>query len=105
MDKEVIVEYRTIKHDCPCCGQSIKNPKESDNKMFRFFKRDFIDWASQESWQIEASDPDSLDYMVRDFVAETISFYAVDSEDQLLIENSEFAKVRKFVQGEIVNKC
>lgn len=101
--KVVTVKYQTKKHYCNCCGQIIVNPKMSETREFRFKKDDFLDWLSQENWQITATDKDELSRMIEEFVYETISFFATSSDETIHIDGSEFEQIKQFALDEVVS--
>ena len=102
MDKTITVKYRTKKTYCNCCGQEIENAKTSDVREFNFDKEDCLTWLSQEGWEVEATCEDGFQDLIREFVYETISFFATSSDTKIIIEDSEFEKMKKFVLEEVV---
>jgi hypothetical protein len=102
MNQKVTVEYRTRKNYCSCCGQRIENPETSHERYFHFSKENFLEWMEQEYWKSEAENDVELNEIIREFVYETINFFATSSDTKILIDDSEFVKVRKFVLEEIV---
>lgn len=41
--------------------------------------------------------------IIREYVYETISFFATSSYDRIIIEDSEFEKVKQFILNEIIS--
>ena len=101
MSKTVVVEYKTEKTYCNCCGQKLENPKTSQPRTFNFTKDDCLEWLSQEGWKVESEYDDGLNQMITEFVYETISFFATNSHENILIDDNEFEKVKKFVLEEV----
>ncbi|MCR6108672.1 hypothetical protein HXA34_20465 [Salipaludibacillus agaradhaerens] len=100
--KTVTVEYRTRKHYCHCCDQKIENPKTSEVRDFNFSKDSCLEWLSQEHWITEAEYEDELNQTIKEFVYETIGFFATSSSTKIIIDNHELEKVKKFVLEEVV---
>jgi hypothetical protein len=92
--------YKTQREYCPCCNQKLPNPKTSDYKEFMFTKESAQEWC--DAWG-DIAKYDDIHSTIEDFVSETISFFAMNSSDRLLIEDSEFNKVKEFVQKEVID--
>lgn len=101
-ENKVTVEYKTQKQYCHCCGQKLEELKISEVREFYFSKENFLEWLPQEDWIMEAECDDELLEMVEEFVCETISFFATSSDVTILIDNSEFEKVKKFVLEKVI---
>jgi hypothetical protein len=99
MSKTIVVKYRTKKSYCQCCDQKLPKPKISEDKEFEFSLDRTKEWVN---WKEIAEFDDELGDIVNDYVYQTISFFAT-SYDGLIIENSEFSKVKKFILDEIVS--
>lgn len=80
-NKIIAVNYKTQRDYCSCCNQKLPKPKISKDRHFNFSKDTFLEWLSQENWQIEATDNDELQRIVEEFVLETISFFATNSDE------------------------
>jgi hypothetical protein len=98
MSESVVVEYRTKKSYCQCCDQKLTKPKISEDKKFEFNLERTKEWVD---WKEIAEFDDDLGDIVNDYVYQTISFFAT-SYDGLIINNSEFDKVKNFILKEIV---
>ncbi|MDF2902387.1 MAG: hypothetical protein K0S25_25 [Bacillus sp. (in: firmicutes)] len=94
----VVIEYRTRKDYCHCCDQKLSNPKISEIREFEFNKDNLLSWGD---WKDIAEFEEDLRECVRDYVCETISFFATNSSEKLIISPSEFGKVQQFVLNTI----
>jgi hypothetical protein len=94
MNQTVVVEYKTRKDYCQCCDQKLPNPKVSEIREFEFNKENLKSWTD---WKEVAEFEEDLKDIVIEYVCETIRFFAMSSDDRLLIGDSEFDKVRKFI--------
>jgi hypothetical protein len=99
MSKTIVVKYRTKKSYCQCCDQKLPKPKISADKEFEFGLERTKEWVD---WKEIAEFDEDLGDIVNDYVYQTISFFSTNSYDDLIIENSEYAKVKKFILEEIV---
>lgn len=99
-NKVVVVEYKTKKFYCNCCGQKLEKPETGEPREFNFSKDDCLEWLSQEAWKVESEYDDELNQIITEFVYETISFFATSSEN-IIIDANEFKKVKKFVLEEV----
>ena len=101
MDK-VTIEYQTRKDYCHCCEQKLPNPVISATRTFNFTKDNFLESLEKENWKVEAECKEALLSLIKEFVYETIQFYAADSDDRILIEKNEFLKVKTFVLEKVI---
>ncbi|MCA1064697.1 hypothetical protein QTG56_24105 (plasmid) [Rossellomorea sp. AcN35-11] len=99
MSKTIVVKYRTEKSHCQCCDQKLPKPKISEDKEFEFSIERTKQWVD---WKEIAEFDEDLGDIVNDYVYQTISFFATSSYDGLIIESSEYDKVKKFILEEIV---
>lgn len=99
MGSTVIIEYRTRKDYCQCCYQKLPNPKTSDIRDFELSKQNLIEYGN---WKEIAEFEEDLEEVVRDYIYNTISFFATSSYENILIENSEFDKVKEFILNEVL---
>jgi hypothetical protein len=95
----VVVKYQTETKICSCCNQKLPNPKTSKVREFQFSKEGALGWAD---WHAAAEFPEDMDSMVPDFVYETISFFATNFDEKIIIEDSEIEKVKEFILREFV---
>lgn len=100
VQQSVIVKYRTRKDYCNCCEQKIPNPKTSELQEFKFNKVDIqgcgYDWKEVVEFE------DDLQEIVREYVYDTIRFFATSSYEVIIIDGSEFEKVKQFILNEVV---
>lgn len=99
MNSKVIIQYRTREEFCRCCDQKLQNAKTSEIREFEFDKQDLENYGN---WKKFAEFEDDLQEIIRDYVYETIRFFATSSDVRLLIDNSEIEKVKKFVLEEVI---
>lgn len=90
-----MINYRTRRDYCHCCDRKLDNPKLSEIREFRIDKDDVLSWTE---WKV-VIEYDDIKYMVREFVCDTIRFFATNFDDKLLIEKSEFDKVIEFIKS------
>jgi hypothetical protein len=95
MEKQIVIKYKTKTNFCTCCGQEVQNAKESHEKEFTLTKESFLEWT--DDWDEVVKYKEDLDGMVEEFVYETISFFATSSFTNILIDQTEFDKAKKFV--------
>ena len=96
----ITIKYRTRKDHCKWCDQKLHESKTSEVRERNFTKGNLLEWT--DDWKEIAEFEEDLQECVREFVYETISFFATSHEDRLLIENSEFDKVKQFILDEVV---
>lgn len=101
MDKKVTVKYQTRKEYCQCCERKLDNPTTSEVREFHISKGDILSWSNE--WKDIVEFEDDLNEIVMEFVYETIRFFATSYSDRLVIESSEFEKVKQFVLQEVVD--
>jgi hypothetical protein len=102
LSEKVVVEYKTKKTFCHCCGQTIENPKTSQARSFSFTRNDCLEWLDQEYWNSEAEDEGELNRLVDEFVYDTIDFFATSSDEMVIVEKDELEKVKAFILKEVV---
>lgn len=95
----VTVQYKTQRHYCNCCNNKLAEPVVKDRE-FEIRKQHAEDWTD---WAEFAEYPEDITSIVEDFVQDVISFHAMNSYEQLLIEDSEIDKVRDFIMSEILS--
>lgn len=101
-EETVIVNFQIQKHYCTCCNQKLPEVKTSKLQEFTISKENSLNWTDWNS--IAEYQEDELEELVREFVYETINFYATISYEKLIIEDSEILKVRDYIMREIVGK-
>jgi hypothetical protein len=97
----VVIKYQTQKHYCTCCNQKLPNPEMSKVREFKISKEDALQWAP---WHEAAEFPEDMESMVPDFVYGTIDFFATNSNEKIIIENSEIEKVREFILRVVISE-
>jgi hypothetical protein len=98
MNQTVTVKYQTKKAYCSCCEQKL--PKaEVDNREIEFTVKNALDWVN---WNEVVEYHEDMESMVPEFIYETISFWATDSHEKIMFEDSEVEKVKDFILREVV---
>ena len=100
MSSKVIIQYQTCEEYCRCCDQKLQNAKTSEIREFEFDKEDLSNYGD---WKVFAEFEEDLVEIIREFVYETIGFFATSSDTRLLIEEREFKKMRRFILDEVIN--
>lgn len=95
MNPTIVIEYRTQKDYCQCCEQKLPSPQISEIREFELNPMRYRDWREVIEWE------DDLQEIIREYVYDTIRFFAVSSFDNILIENSEFDKVKQFILSNV----
>lgn len=95
----IIVEYRTQNKYCPCCQQKLEKAKVSKAKTMEFSKETALSWAE---WKEISEYPEDMENLVPEYVHETISFFATDSHEKIIVEDSEIEKVKTWILSEVV---
>ncbi|MFE8704124.1 hypothetical protein ACFYKX_26505 [Cytobacillus sp. FJAT-54145] len=98
MDKTIVIEYQTQSEFCSCCDQILPKPKISGVKEFELSEDNL---SSYQDWKEAIEFDDDFNEMVREYVYDTIRFFATSSDDRIIIENREFEKVKQFILGSI----
>lgn len=95
----IVVKYQTEKHYCSCCNQKLPSVETSKVKEFEFNKDASLSWVN---WNEVAQYPEDMESMVPEFVYETISFFATNSDEKIIVEDSEIEKVKEFILREVI---
>lgn len=101
MSEKITVKYKTRKGHCSCCGQDIKDVKTSDYKEFYFSKRELINFTS---WKEYEWDKEDVQEMMEEHAYDAISFFAEDSGNKIMIEQSEIDKLVDYVWDEVIKR-
>lgn len=99
MNEKITVKYKTRKSHCSCCGQDIKDVKTSGYKEFYFSKRELINFTS---WKEYEWDKEDVQEMMEEHAYDAISFFAEDSGNKIIIEQSEIDKLVDYVWDEVI---
>ncbi|MFL1672595.1 hypothetical protein [Paenibacillus dendritiformis] len=98
-DQIVVVKYKSEKRYCSCCNQKLPKAETSKIREFEFSKENALNWVN---WNDVMEYPEDMESLVLDFIYETISFYATNSGEKIIIEDSEVEKVKEFILCEVV---
>ena len=93
MDK-ITINYKIHKDICHCCHQELPEPEAIKDMDFTFSKRNMMDYAP---WEDIVEIDEEFDEIVEEFVYDTIRFFAMSSDDKLVVKPTELTKVKKFI--------
>lgn len=93
MDK-LTIPYRVKTDTCKCCHQSLKDPALSPVREFDFYKHNFEEYTSH--WR--DFEEDELREVSREFLYETIDFFACSGDVRLLIEEKDVERMYAFAK-------
>lgn len=96
----ITVEFKTQKTHCSCCNQKLENPEVSKVKTMEFSKETALSWAP---WPEIVEYPEDMADLVPEYVHETISFFATNFDEKILVENGEIEKVKSWIINEVVS--
>jgi hypothetical protein len=97
MEQHITLKYKSVRSNCHCCGQSLGAVKWSDYKEFDFDKDSIDTWSN---WREYVDDPDVFAEEMKDYAYTTIFHWAVDSNDNIHIDESEFDKLKEYILKE-----
>lgn len=95
----IIVEYKTQKQYCPCCHQKLEKAEVSQVRTMEFSKDTALSWAP---WKEIVEYPEDMDSIIPEYVYETISFFATNSYEKIIVEDSEIEKVKSWILSDVV---
>lgn len=98
-NEKITIKYTTERNSCRCCHRSLDKPEISKVKEFTFSKESFegygIDWSIYDSSEIEE--------VTREFVYETIDFFAVSNHDMIVLQDGEMERMYQFARECVLN--
>lgn len=97
----VFVRYKAVKEYCSCCSQELPKPKMSGYMEIEITKENALRWS--DNWGEIVKYPEDVEGLVPEFVHEFISFWAADSNEKVILEQSEINKVHDFIMREFSN--
>lgn len=93
-NSEITIKYTTERYSCHCCHRDLDKPEVSRVREFTFSEESFeeygIDWSIYDSSEIEE--------VTREFVYETIDFFAVSNHDRIVLQDGEMERVHQFAR-------
>ena len=98
-NQTIVVKYQTKKNYCSCCDQKLPQAEISKIREIEFSKEIALNWVN---WNEVVEFPEDMESMVPEFIHETISFFATNSYEKIIIEDSEVEKVKEFIFREFV---
>lgn len=96
----ITINYQVIEEYCPRCKHSAKDPKPSGVRTFSFTEENIL---SAREWKRYKDSPEVFDEKVKEYVYDTIDFYAVDSNALILLEPEELDKISLFIKVSLFN--
>lgn len=99
MSNSIVVKYSTKKKYCSCCSQELPNEVVSDEREFEISSEAAASWTD---WDLIAEFPEDMD--VGEFVHEVIYFHSVNSNEKLMVNDSEVERVRSWILDTVVTK-
>ncbi|MDW0112224.1 hypothetical protein QT711_03440 [Sporosarcina saromensis] len=94
VEEKITIKYKTRKDYCPCCQRDLDEPSLSKIREFDFTKRSFQDYGAH--WELY--DGEEMKEVVREFVYETIDFFAVTNHEPILLEKGEMERMYEFAR-------
>lgn len=98
----ITIKYQTAKEYCSCCSREFDIPEFGEVREFDVTLKSFFEWADWSS-EYEVDDEDVAE-TVREYLFDTISFYALSGTEILKICEGEEWKVIDLVIEAISNK-
>lgn len=99
MNRTIIIEYKMREDYCQCCNQKLPDSKISGIRELEISKENLMEHFGDLKGLMEFEE--DLEEIISEFVYETISFFATNSYENIIIENSEFDKVKQFILKEV----
>lgn len=93
-EDKITVKYQTRRHSCHCCEQVLVTPETSEVREFDFYLEDVKEWTD---WSYHVTHQEQLRESADNYVCETISFFAADSEDFILLGEGELDKFVQYI--------
>lgn len=94
-NETITIRYQTSKEYCSCCSREFEIPELGEEREFDITLKNLLDWAE---W-IEKTDLDEEDIstVIREYINNTVRFYALNSNEDLVIIDGEINKVKNMV--------
>lgn len=94
-DEIITVKYQTSKEYCSCCSREFEIPELGEIREFDITLKGFFEWTDWTD-ETETYDEDIPD-VVEEFLFNTISFFALNQNENLKFCEGEIEKVTKLV--------
>lgn len=95
VNEKIIIKYQTAKEYCSCCSREFEIPEYGEVREFEITLGDLFKWTEWESL-VEVHDEDVRD-VVAEYLFDTISFYALNSNEKLKIVDGETNRVAAMI--------
>lgn len=99
-ESTIVVEYKTQKQYCPCCHQKLEKAEVSKVRTMVFDKKTALSFAP---WKEIAECPEEVEDIVPEYVYETISFFATNSNEKIIVEENEIEKVKAWILSDVIS--
>lgn len=98
IDDRITVKYQTQKEFCRCCDRELEDVEVSEMREFDFYLKQLKEDINWKLYDEECE----LDEVIRDYVYETIDFYAVNTYDRLILPKEELNKILEYVKSNLL---
>lgn len=99
MNKDkIIVKYQIQKEFCRCCNRDLDDAEIGEVREFDFYLKQLKEDVEWNLYDEECE----LDEVIRDYVYETIDFYAVNTYDRLILPKEELNKISEHVKNNLL---
>lgn len=98
-DLKVTVKYKTRRDTCNCCGQDLIKHEISNGREFDFYLKDIKQY---ENWNLV--EDEEMEDVLDEFIHNTISFYATNNDDMVILLDGEIEKFLSFIKDNIINE-
>lgn len=96
--EKITVKYQTQKEFCHCCERDLDEVEIGKMREFDFLVnslKEDVEWSLYDEYS-------ELEEVVREYVCETVEFFAVDSYDRLLLPKDESDKILSYVKKHLI---
>lgn len=92
----IAVKYQVRKEYCSCCGRGFEDKEQlSDFREFNIALSNLLSWTN---WKSELEEPeDYVREIIEEFVYETITFFALSSNENLYVPKEEQDRVTEII--------
>lgn len=98
---DVTIQYQISKEFCSCCGHELEKSL-SEVREFDIILNNIIQYANWQNIDAEDINMDEVSEMVGEYIYDTITFFAVSSNDRLHLGEGEEEKVSKMLYERLI---
>ena len=96
IDDNIVVKYQTYKEYCSCCSREFEKKELSEIKEFNIIIKKIFEWAG---WSTKDDIyEEEISLTIEEYLYNTISFYALDGNDELHLSEDEIKKIEALVK-------